>query len=187
MKKIIPLLLLLYAHQTQAQVKMFTRYGLVNFEASVPLFEEVKSKNENATCTLNPKTGEITSIVFIKDFRFKIAMMEEHFNENYMESPDYPKAIFKGKIEGFNLNIIDTSPKEFKLRGTLKLHGKSKNICTPAILRKVDDKLEIISDFNVNSTDFNIRIPEILSVKVARTVNIKTLFLLSNPNFPNNP
>ncbi len=85
------------------------------------------------------------------------------------------------------MNIIDTSPKEFKLRGLLKLHGTSKNICTIAILRKVDYTLEIISDFEVNSADFNIWIPDVLSLKVAKTVNIKTLFLVNKPTFANNP
>jgi len=178
MKKIILLLLLFYANIILAQEKMTTNTGIINFEASVPLFEEVKATNKAASCILNTKTGAMASIVLIKDFHFKIPMMENHFNDYYMESADYPKAIFKGIIEGFNLNIIDTSPKEFKLKGTLKLHGKSKKISTIAILRKVDGKLEIISDFNVKTSDFNIKIPEMLSMKVAENVNVKTNFLL---------
>jgi hypothetical protein len=161
-----------------AQEKMTTQKGIIYFEASVPLFEEVKAKNENATCILNLKTGEIISTVFIQDFHFKIALMEKHFSENYMESADYPKATFKGIIEGFNLYIIGNSPKEFNLKGTLKIHGKSKKINTVAVLRKSNNKLEISTDFNVNSKDFNIKIPEILSMKVAETVNIKTAFLV---------
>lgn len=166
---------------------MIAHKGIINFEASVPLFEEVKAKNENATCTLNIETGEILSIVFIKDFHFKIPLMEKHFNENYLESESYPKATFKGIIVGFNLNIIGPSPKEFNIKGTLKLHGKSKKINTITILKKTNDGLEIISDFVVNSKDFNIKIPEILSAKVAETVNIKTLFLFNKPTFANNP
>jgi hypothetical protein len=161
-----------------AQEKMTTHKGIINFEASVPLFEEVKAKNENAACIVDLKNGEISSIVFIKDFHFKIPLMEKHFNENYMESHHYPKAVFKGIIEGFNLNIIGTSPKEFNLKGTLKLHGKSKKISTIAILQKSNNGLEIIADFKVLSKDFNIKIPEILSMKVAETVNIKTAFLV---------
>jgi hypothetical protein len=178
MKKIILLLLLFFTILVLAQERMTTHNGIINFEASVPLFEEVKAKNENATCILNLKTGEIISVVFIKDFHFKIPLMEKHFNENYMESADYPKATFKGIIEGFNLYIIGNSPKEFQLKGTLKIHGKSKNISTIAFLRKSNNGLEIITDFSVNSKDFNIQIPEILSMKVAETVKIKTEFLV---------
>lgn len=161
-----------------AQEKMIANNGKIDFEASVPLFEEVKAKNENATCTLNLENGEIKSTVFIKDFHFKIALMEKHFNENYMESDKHPKATFTGTIEGFNINIIGTTPKEFKLDGILKLHGKSKKISSIAILSKSSDGLELTTEFNVNSKEFNIKIPEILSMKVAETVNIKTEFLL---------
>lgn len=178
MKTIMLLFLLWFANIAMAQQKMITHKGLIDFEASVPLFEEVKAKNENATCTLNLETGEISSTVFIKDFHFKIALMEKHFNENYIESHHYPKAVFKGIIEGFNLNIIGTSQKEFKLKGTLKIHGKAKKINTVVLLKKSGNGLEIITDFNIDSKDFNIKIPEILSMKVAETVHVKTAFLV---------
>ena len=179
MKKILLLLLLLIHNLIVAQDDKTTNSGIIHFEASVPLFEEVKATNNKASCFLNLKTGAITSIALIKDFRFKIPMMEKHFNEYYMESAYYPKASFKGTIEGFNWNIIGTSPKEFKLKGTLKMHGKSKKISTVAILRKTADGLEIISDFEINSRDFNIKIPEMLSMKVAETVQVKTLFVVN--------
>jgi hypothetical protein len=179
MKKIMLLLLLLYANLILGQEEMTTNAGIVNFEASVPLFEEVKATNNKASCILNTKTAAIASVVLIQDFRFKIPMMEKHFNDNYMQSADYPKATFKGIIEGFNWNIIGTAPKEFKLNGTLKLHGKSKKIGTIAILRKVDGRLEIIADFDIRLRDFNIEIPEMLCMKVSETVNVKTLFLIN--------
>lgn len=163
---------------TFSQDKKITRTGTVIFEASVPSFEEVKAKNESVTCVLNIKTGEIASLVLMKGFRFKIALMEEHFNENYIESDKYPKATFKGTIQGFNWNIIDSSPKDFKMKGVLEMHGKSKEINAIATLRKVNDGLEINSNFNVNSDDFNIEIPQMLTKKVAKKVNVKTLFLL---------
>jgi hypothetical protein len=180
MKRILLLLaiLILSGFKTFAQDKKITRTGTVVFEASVPSFEEVKAKNEQVTCVLNIKTGEIASLVLMKGFRFKIALMEEHFNENYIESDKYPKATFNGIIQGFNWNIIGTSPKEFKMTGKLDLHGKSKEINTTVILKKVGDSLEIIADFNVNSQDFNIEISNILSKKVSKTVNIKADFLV---------
>lgn len=171
-------ILIVSGFKSFAQDKKITRTGTVTFEASVPSFEEVKAKNEQVTCVLNTKTGEIASLVLMKGFRFKIALMEEHFNENYIESDKYPKATFSGIIQGFNWNIIGTTPKEFRMTGKLELHGKSKDITTTVILKKVGDALEITSDFNVNSDDFNIKISNILSKKVSKTVNIKADFLL---------
>lgn len=180
MKRIILLsaILIFFGSKTFAQDKKITRTGTVIFEASVPSFEEVKAKNESVTCILNTKTGEIASLVLMKGFRFKVALMEEHFNENYIESDKYPKATFKGIIQDFNWNIIGTAPKEFKMKGNLELHGKSKEINTVVLLRKVGDGLEIIANFNVNSDDFNIEIPSVLAKKVSKTVNVKTNFLL---------
>jgi hypothetical protein len=177
-KSILLFTLVLSFYSSFAQDKKITKTGKITFEASVPSFEEVKAKNETVTCILNIKTGEIASLVLMKGFRFKMALMEEHFNENYIESDNYPKATFRGIIQGFNWHIIGTAPKDFKMKGKLELHGKSKEIVTTVTLRKVDNDLEIISDFNVNSDDFNIKIPKVVSKKVAKTVNIKTDFLV---------
>ncbi|PWA05370.1 hypothetical protein DB895_07175 [Flavobacterium psychrotolerans] len=161
-----------------AQDKMIAKTGKITFEASVPSFEEVTAINHIGSCLLNSKTGEIACLVLVKGFRFKLALMEEHFNENYIESNDYPKATFKGIIQGFNSNIIGTTPKQFKMKGKLEIHGKKKEIDTNATLRKTDGGIEIISDFNVNSDEFAIVIPSVVSWKVAKTVNIKTEFLV---------
>lgn len=176
MKKIIFIILSIIVQNSFAQKEMTTSSGVVNFEASVPLFEKVAATNKNASCALNTKNGAFTSVIQIKEFRFKLSLMEEHFNEKYLETDHYPQATFKGTIEGFNLNIIDSNPREFKLKGELKIHGKTKKINTVVALRKSDDKLEIISNLNVNIKDFNIKIPKILSMKVAENVRIKSEF-----------
>ncbi len=161
-----------------AQDKKITKTGKIIFEATVPSFEEIKAENNSVTCILNSKTGEIASLALIKGFRFKVALMEEHFNENYIESSRYPKATFKGKIQGFNINDLSTAPKEYKMAGTLELHGKSKQITTTAIIRKVGDGIEITSNFSVNSDDYAIEIPKVVSKKISKTISIKTIFLV---------
>jgi hypothetical protein len=158
--------------------EMSTTKGIVNFEASIPLFEAVESTSKTGNCVLNSKTGELTSSIIVKDFHFKMGLMEQHFNDYYLESERYPKAIFIGKISGFNWYIIGTTPKEFKMKGKLEIHGKKREIETIAFLRKVDNKLEIISNFSVDTKDYNIKIPTVLKVKVAETVNISTKFLV---------
>jgi polyisoprenoid-binding protein YceI len=176
MKKIIFIILSILTQNSFAQKQMTTSSGIVDFEASVPLFEEVKAKNSNAACVLDPKNGAFYSVIQMKEFRFKLSLMEEHFNKKYLETDHYPQATFKGRIEGFNWNIIDSHPKEFKLKGEIKIHGKTKKINTVVALRKLEDKLEIISNLNLNIKDFNIKIPEILSMKVAENVTIKSEF-----------
>lgn len=178
MKKYITLLLISISILSQAQDKMLTKNGIVTFEASVPSFEEIKAKSNIASCIVNTNTGEIAALVLVKSFRFKIALMEEHFNENYIESDKYPKATFKGKIEGFDYSKITTEAKDFKINGKLELHGKSKDITIIAKIKRGKDGLEILSNFSVNSDDFDIKIPSVVSKKVSKKVNIALDFIL---------
>lgn len=157
---------------------MTTTSGVMNFEASVPLYEEVTATNKVVYCAIDIKKGLVTTEVKMKEFRFKLSLMEEHFNRKYLETDRYPMASFKGTIEGFNINIIGTSPKEFTIKGEVKIHGKTKKITTKAFLKKVENGLEIVSDFNVKTKDFNVQIPEILSMKVAETVSVHFNFFV---------
>jgi polyisoprenoid-binding protein YceI len=161
-----------------SQNKIATSTGTILFEASLPAFEEVKANNNNVSCVVNTTTGEITSLAFISEFHFKMAMMQEHFNANYLESHKYPKATFKGNIHGFNLAIVGNVPKDFILTGTLSMHGKSKIISTIARIQKTENGLEIVTNFKVNTSDFGIKIPKIVQYKIAEIVTIKTTFLM---------
>lgn len=161
---------------SMAQDKMITKTGKITFEASVPAFEEVKGKNDGATCVLNSKTGEIASLALLKGFRFKLALMEEHFNENYVESDTYPKSTFKGKIEDFDVASLTQTAKDYTIKGKLELHGKTKEISMPAKIRRTDSGIEIISNFTVNADDFGIAIPSVVKSKVSNKVSVKTEF-----------
>jgi hypothetical protein len=178
MKNQLLLFIFLSIWKISAQDKMITKSGQIIFEASVPSFEEVKAKTESVSCILNTKTGEIASLALQKSFRFKIALMEEHYNENYVESDKYPKATFKGKIENFDLTKIDKSGKTYSINGILEMNGKNKQINIRATIKKAEGGLEIKSDFVVNTDDFNIEIPSVVSKKVSKKVNVSFNFLL---------
>jgi len=176
MKKRMLLVLLFATAVVCAQQKMLTKSGRITFEASVPSFEEVKAKNEAVTCVLNPETGEIASLAMMKGFRFKVALMEEHFNENYIESDKYPKATFKGKIDDFDVSKLSATAKDYTIKGKMELHGKSKDVATTAKIRKTDAGIEIVSSFILNPNDFAIEIPAVVKSKVSDKVNVKTEF-----------
>ena len=178
MKTKIIMGLLLISSLSFAQDKLITKTGTITFEASVPSFEEVKAKNSGVSCVLNTKTGEIASLALLKGFRFKVALMEEHFNENYVESDKFPKATFKGKIENFDLSKLTTTANNYTIKGKLELHGKSKDISITAKIKKAKDGIEIVSDFTVNTDDFDIEIPSVVSKKVTKKVNVRFEFVL---------
>lgn len=166
-------LLIVAGMSSFAQTKMLTKTGKITFEASVPAFEEIKAKNESTTVVLNPATGEIASLALIKGFRFKVALMEEHFNENYMESDTYPKATFKGKIENFDVSKLTATAQTYTIKGKMEMHGKSKDITITASIRKSDAGIDIDSNFTLNTDDYGIDIPSVVSKKVSKKVSVK--------------
>lgn len=163
-----------------AQGKYLTKTGTVNFEASVPAFEEIKASNTNTTAIINTDNGEFAALVLVKGFRFKNALMEEHFNENYAESDDYPKATFRGVINDFSMNDIDEGS-NFKYSGSITFHGKTKALENENIsIKKLNDgSLNFTGDLKVNVADFDIEIPKIVSNKLSREVSITFDFKLS--------
>lgn len=176
MKNIIYLLLIVSIHSV-AQEKFITKTGSVNFEASVPSFEEVKAKNHSVTAILNAENGEFAALVLVKAFRFKNALMEEHFNENYAESSKYPKATFKGQIENFKFNDLNTSKKAYKINGELTFHGVTKTISKCEINMSINDNtIEFSGNFTVLASDFDIKIPSVVKNKISEDIHIDFRF-----------
>lgn len=175
MKRTTLLILFFTAFSLLAQDKFKTTTAVVNFEASVPFFEEVKAVNKLGTVVLEPETSTLTCTVVIKDFRFKMDLMQEHFNENYIESHRYPKAVFKGKIQKFDLKDIDEIEKEFDVIGKLYLHGKSKIIEMKALIKKVPEGIQISCNYPISVSDFNIAIPSMVASKISKTANTNLL------------
>lgn len=179
MKKIVYLsIFLIVSSVSNGQNKAITKSGTITFEASIPSFEEIKATNNDVSCVLHTKTGEINSLVLVKLFKFRIPLMEEHFNENYVESNKHPKATFKGKIENFDINVIDKTEKEFNLSGKFEIHGESKKISTKIRIKRVENKIEIKANFDINTDDYKIEIPKLVSKKISKKVNLDIHFLL---------
>jgi hypothetical protein len=171
MKRTTLLILLFSVFSIYAQEKFTTNTATINFEASVPLFEEIKAVNRSAMVILEPKTSTFNCIVIIKDFRFELDMMQEHFNQNYLESDRYPKAVFKGKIAKFDMKDIDDIEKEYIIKGKLTVHGKSREIEVKALMKRVKEGIQIHSDFPILVSDFDISIPKKIGSKISSTAN----------------
>jgi hypothetical protein len=181
MKNIIYIIITFLSLNAFSQTKFVTKTGVVNFEASVPSFEEVAAKNNSATAILNTETGEFATLILIKGFRFKNALMEEHFNENYAESDSYPKATFKGKIKRFSFNDLRANT-SYKVTGELFFHGKTKKLEDVPVSVSIDDNnaINMSGSFNVTAADFDIKIPKIVSSKIANDIEVTFEFLLKS-------
>ena len=166
MKK-IAFLLVFISINTFAQGKYLTKTGTLNFEASVPSFEEVAAKNNSVTAILNTDNNEFAALALVKGFRFKNALMEEHFNENYAESDKHPKATFKGKIT------------DNTIKGELTFHGVTKSLDDiPVTISKKGERIHMSGSFMVKASDFDIKIPKVVKSKVAEDIKVSFEFEL---------
>ena len=179
MKKIISILALIASLHLQAQDKFFTKTGKIEFDATVAASpEKIEGVNRSVTCVIDTKNGNIQFSLLMKGFLFERALMEEHFNENYVESDRFPKAIFKGKVEGFDSELLTAVTKDFVLNGKLELHGKSVPVKTIAKISKSAAGINLMTNFSVNASDFNIAIPSVVKNKVSNKINIQVAAVL---------
>ncbi|MEN2413324.1 YceI family protein [Flavobacterium mesophilum] len=171
MKKIAFLAVFIFVGNIVFSQKVMTRTGQVKFEASVPSFEPVAATNNSVSAILDKSTGEFAVLALIKAFKFEIPLMEEHFNENYMESSVYPKATFKGKIINFDASKLSIS-KKYDVEGDLTIHGITKKIKTKISVVLKEGKVSLSNNFIVKVQDYNIKIPSLVKSKVSENVNI---------------
>ena len=177
MKKVLLILLVFSVTICVAQEKYLTKTGTVSFEASVPSFEEVAAKNSTVTAIINTSNGEFAALALVKGFRFKNALMEEHFNENYAESSKFPKATFKGTLKDFDFNNLKAS---YTINGDLEFHGVNKPFEDVTVNISENGSTLIMSgNFKANPADFNIEIPSIVRKKIAETVDVSFSFELN--------
>ena len=175
MKINIIIFFVLISYSLSAQ-KYFTRTGTTEFRASVAAFEPIMAKNNSTTVILVSNTGDIACQLFITAFRFPVSLMEEHFNENYMESNIYPKATFRGKLIDFDKHHLED---EYLLNGTITIKGIKKEIKTLVKIEFVNNSFKMSSTFTLQPKDFEIEIPNIVSKKIAEKINITFNYELS--------
>ena len=170
MRKVILIVMLFNCIYVLAQKKLETTTGKVFFEASVPLFEEISAANNAVNCTLNLKDNSIVFSLKIKDFKFKRDLMHTHFNEIYLESDKYPRALFKGSIPNFDIDKISNEGTILKINGTIKIHGVSKPLSVNGIFKKSKNQLQLQANFILDTDDFEIKIPSMIIAKVSKKV-----------------
>jgi YceI-like domain len=181
MKKISWLLLaLFFAGMASAQDKYFTKTGKASFDATSPGSpEQVEGIHKSVLCVLDTKTGNMQFSVAMKGFEFERALMQEHFNENYIESDQFPKSEFKGMISN-NTTVNYTADGEYKVsvKGKLTIHGITKDIETNGNLVVKNGKITATSVFTVLLADYKISIPGLVADKVSKTAKIVVNCLL---------
>ena len=149
----------------------FTRSGSVSFFSSTPI-EDIRAINEQTTCVLDLETGDVSFRIPIRGFIFKNGLMQEHFNENYLESDTYPNASFTGSIEGWKDITLSETLQPVSLKGTMTIHGVSKEIAESGNILMKEDRVIGAATFKINVADYKIEIPKILRENIAKVVDV---------------
>lgn len=149
--------------------------GEITFFSDAPV-EDIHASNKKSVALLDLSSGQLVFSVPVNAFRFEKGLMEEHFNEKYMESHKYPKSTFQGAI--INFNAGKTGVQQVTAKGKLSLHGVIKEIEVPGTAEVTSDKKIIIkASFNVKLKDYNITIPQLLWQNIAEQVEVKLDFI----------
>jgi polyisoprenoid-binding protein YceI len=174
MKKVIfGFLFFMAAIAAGAQNMQMTKTGKVSFNSRAKSPEKVEADNNEVSSILNTQTGEMVFAILIKSFHFNSALMEEHFNENYLESSKFPKATFKGKVTNLStVNFSKDGAYPVSVEGDLTMHGVIKKVSSTGSINVKGGKISASSKFNVKLKDFNISIPSLVADKISEDIEI---------------
>ena len=177
MKHFLLLFTLIFSQQVLFSQQFYTDKGVTKFDGSKAAFEPIKASNNNTVSIIDSSNGQIAAVILISEFDFRLGLMQEHFNENYLESNVYPKSTFEGQIKNFSINELNQDFKEHEIEGVLTIKGVNKDIITKAKIRKIDEKIELSSGFSVMLSDYKVKIPKIVFKKIDEEVKINLNFV----------
>jgi polyisoprenoid-binding protein YceI len=175
MKKIIALSLVLAGlTQTAEAQKFFTKNGTISFDATASGSpENITAYNRTVTCVIDAASGGIQFKAAMKAFTFERALMQEHFNENYVESDKYPDAVFKGTIaNAASISFDKDGSYPATVKGKLTLHNETKDVETTGKITVSKGKVSATASFNVLLSDYKVNVPALVGDKVSKTAKI---------------
>lgn len=172
MKQFLLILTALFFITAANAQKFSTKTGKITFNSDAPL-EKIEAVNKQVNSAIDTKTGGFVFKVLIKSFMFEKALMQEHFNENYMESDKFPQSTFNGKITNIkDVNFAKDGVYSVNVEGPLTIHGVTKEIKTKGTLEVKAGKVIGKSVFNVLLKDYDISLPSMVIGKVSETIQI---------------
>ena len=152
--------------------KYMTKNGYIGFYSHTPM-EDIKADNNQVAGVLDITTGDMVFQVLIKSFHFERALMEEHFNENYMESDKIPKSSFKGKITNLSsVNFAKEGTYDVTVEGDLTIHDVTNKISTKGTIEVVSGGINANSKFNIVPEDYKISIPGVVREKINKNLEV---------------
>lgn len=159
--------------QTLAQgQKYYSKDARVSFYSKAPL-EDIEAHNFKGACIIEQATGKVNFSILMKGFEFEKGLMQDHFNENYVESHKFPKATFTGIIKDKLPLVMEDGKQIWKVEGSLLLHGITNPLIADVKVSINKGVVIVESAFKINITAFGIKIPSVVTDKINEWVEIK--------------
>lgn len=172
MKKQLLLVLMLCCSAPAFSQVFKSLSGRITFLSSTSL-QTIQAVNNETVILLNGKNGDLQLSLPIKSFKFENALMQEHFNEQYMESDKYPMATFKGAIQNWPaISLTKDGFYEAQAKGSLTIHGVTKEVLIKGTMAVKNGIPAIDATFTVKCSDYGIQIPQALGAKIADEIRI---------------
>jgi hypothetical protein len=142
----------------------------ISIFSSAPI-EDIAAKTSSGQSVYNAATGDLVFSVAINTFKFRKALMQEHFNSDYLESDKYPRATFKGKIQE-HPDLTKDGTYQITATGVLDVHNVKQNRTIPGILTVSNGNVTMKSEFMVKCVDHHIDIPKLVFQNIAETIKV---------------
>jgi polyisoprenoid-binding protein YceI len=166
------LLIIVVCGNNIAAQKYYTKNGSISFFSKTAV-EDIKADNNQVMSVINTQTGDMQFSLLTKGFHFKKALMEEHFNADYMESDKFPKSTFKGTIADIaKVNFTKDGNYAVTVSGDLTIHGVTKKTTATGSIGIKDGKITGSSKFIITVADYGINIPKIYRDNISKTIEI---------------
>lgn len=169
MKKISMTALLLVIGINSFAQKYMTRSGQVSFFSATPI-ENIEAFNNEAAAAVDIANGDVVFQVPVKSFKFEKQLMQEHFNESYMESDKFPKAVFKGQVDKIPAAKDGTYP--VNVKGKLTIHGQTRDVSVPGTITLKGNEMAVLASFRVDPETYQIKIPSMVASKISRQIEV---------------
>lgn len=171
MKQLLSLAVVSLLYSAAAAQDVYScRNASLRFFSSAPM-EDIEAKTTQGVSAINVKTKAVYFKVPINTFQFRKKLMQEHFNENYLESEKYPYAEFKGNVAD-NIDLTQNGTYPVTVEGVLTIHGVAKNYREKGTLTVKDGKVNATAKFNVRVADHKIKIPTLVIKNIAEVVEV---------------
>ena len=161
----------------RAQELLMAQQGTVTFFSVAPL-ENIQATSRKITGTIHNISKKINFNIPINSFEFNNSLMQEHFNDKFMESHRYPTAEFSGEIVSGN-NYLEAGTHEVTVKGNLQVHGIERERIIKGTIINKDGKLKLKSNFNIKLKDHNIKVPDLVYEKVAEVIDVSLMLDLA--------